>query len=356
MLNKLKFRKIFAIIFILLIILFSLGNAFGNDNLIVRLKTSSKNETYFIEKDKDSSLKIQELINIAEREGGGIIHFSSGIFTIKKPLYLAKGVSLVGEYGLTKFIVDSEYAITQNNQDIIEGILIKDITFVRGHYPNIKAVFYISGGFQKSKVENIRFLGFKDSTIFYIAPNYKGFPPRNVIFNIFENIYVDACNVCIVYSGQPYSVISENTWKNIIFEQVFQKAIEAVNWVDTEKWYNIYAMAMKSSVILIDINSKNLEHAHGFHFYSPTLVYAWNLIKENQKPTAIRLGKNTIRDIFIGVATDKKWDKFIVDDGAKSYYILMDSVEYRTRYNPPSSYIKILKKGIKEFVNEREGR
>jgi hypothetical protein len=113
---------------------------------------------------------------------------------------------------------------------------------------------------------------------------------------------------------------------------------------------------MKSSVILIDIYSKSLEPAHGFHFYSPTLVYAWNLIKENQKPTAIRLGKNTIRNIFIGVATDKKWDKFIVDDGAKSYYILMDSVKDRTKYNPSSSYIKVLKKGIEEFVIKGEGR
>jgi len=345
MVNKLKYRKIFVIIFILLIILFSLGNAFGNDKLIVRLKTSSKNETYFIEKDKDLSLKIQELINIAEREGGGIIHFGLGIFTIKKPLYITKGVSLVGENRLTKFIVDSEYAITQNNQDIIEGIVIQDITFVRGPYHNVKAVFYISGGFKKSKVENIRFLGFKDSTIFYIAPNYKSFPPKDVIFNIFENIYVDACNVYIVYSEQPYYLISENTWEKIIFDQVFLKAIEVVNCVDTEKWYNINEIAMKSSVILIDIYSKSLEHAHGFYFYSPTLVYAWNLIKENQKPTAIKLGKNTIRNIFIGVATDKKWDKFIVDDGAKSYYILIDSVKDRIKYNPSSSYIKVLKKG-----------
>ena len=304
---------------------------------------------YCIDTEKASE-GIQDAIDYAANAGGGIVYLDNGIYKLEKPIYLKSSVSLLGKPNLSKIIVESEIAITQKNEDIIDSIVIKDLIFINGNKDKTKSVFYISGGLQNSRFESLRFLGFDDQTIFYIAPDFKGKPPRNVIFNKFKDIIVDACGKCIVYSAKPYSVVSENTWENVILKKVNQKAIEAVNWVDTEKWYNLYARAMRSNVILIDINAYNLEHAHGFHFYSPTLVYDRSLKNSPKKPSAIRVGKGTIRNVFIGVATDKKWDSFLIDDSADSYYILMDTVEDKSvaREMGKKSLIKIIKKGVSE--------
>ncbi len=300
---------------------------------------------------EDISANLQELIDNASNRGGGIITFSAGIYKLRKPIYLRKNVSLIGKYGLTKILLYSDYGFIINNEDIVDSIIVKDLTIENTNQAS-KSAFLIKGGLQNSKFQNLKFYNFKNQILFYLNPEYNGKPPRNIIFNEFMNIYADSCNKCVVYNGTPHSLISENVWINIKFMAVFGKAIEVINWVDTEKWYNLYAKAVKEDVILIDINANNLEHAHGFHFYSPTLVYDWSLIKSAQKPVAIRFGKNTIRNIFIGVSTDKKWDKFFIDDGAYSYYILMDTVEDRTKLKPPQkSFIKIIEKGsIKEEI------
>lgn len=304
---------------------------------------------YCIDTEK-ASKGIQEAIDYAANTGGGIVYLDKGIYKLEKPIYLRPFVSLLGKHNLSKIIVEGEIAITQKNEDIIDSIVIRDLIFINGNKDKIKSVFYISGGLQNSRFESLRFMGFDDQTIFFIAPDFKGKPPRNVIFNKFKDIIVDACGKCIIYSAKPYSVVSENTWENVILKKVNQKAIEAINWVDTEKWYNLYARAMRSNVILIDINAYNLEHAHGFHFHSPTLVYDWSLKNSIEKPSAIRLGKGTIRNVFIGVATDKKWDRFLIDDGAESYYILMDTLEDKSiaRKMGKKSLIKIIKKGVSE--------
>ncbi|MEM1725226.1 MAG: hypothetical protein QXW71_05615, partial [Thermoplasmata archaeon] len=94
-------------------------------------------------------------------------------------------------------------------------------------------------------------------------------------------------------------------------------------------------------------------HAHGFHFYSPTLVYSWSLLRNEKKPMGIRLGRNTIRNIFIGVATDKKWNNFLIDDGAFSYYIVMDTVEDKSKLKPTQkSFVKVISKGLIKFEVE----
>ncbi|MCM8819932.1 MAG: hypothetical protein NC925_03960 [Candidatus Omnitrophica bacterium] len=293
---------------------------------------------------------IQNAINYAADAGGGIVYLPAGTYKVENPIYLKPSVSLIGKLNLTKIILQGNFAFTQKQEDIISGIYIKDLIFINGNDRKTKAVFYIVGGLQYSVFENLQFYNFENQTIFYIAPDFKGKPPRNVIFNTFRNIIVDTCNKCIVYSANPYSIVTENTWEKVILRNVNSKAIEAINWVDTEKWYNLYAKATNSSVILIDINSNNLEHAHGFHFYSPTLVYDLKLKDSSQKPIAIRLGKGTIRNIFIGVATDKNWDRFLIDDGADSYYILMDSIEDRSiaRKEGKKSFIKIIQKGVIE--------
>lgn len=305
-------------------------------------------EKAFCVNSEDISDKLQEFLDLASKNGGGIINFYAGIYKLKKPIYLKSNVSLIGKNGLTKFLLYSDYGFIVNNEDIVDSITLKDIVFENAN-PMLKAVFLIKGGLQNSKFQSLKFYNFKNQTLFYLNPDYKGKPPRNIIFNEFMNIYANNCNKCVIYDGNPYSVISENVWINVRFMAVFNKAIEAINWVDTEKWYNLYANAVKQDVILIDINANNLEHAHGFHFYSPTLVYDWSLIKSAQKPVAIRLGKNTIRNIFIGVSTDKKWDKFFIDDDAYSYYILIDTIEDRTKIKPPQrSFIKVIEKGIKK--------
>lgn len=107
-------------------------------------------------------------------------------------------------------------------------------------------------------------------------------------------------------------------------------------------------MAEKSDVVLIDINALNSEHAHGFHFYSPTLVYSLKLLKNTKKPVAIRFGKDTIRNIFLNVATDKVWDNFVTNDRATSYYILIDRGIEPTK---DKKKIRVLQKGILMFNN-----
>lgn len=338
-------RTLFYIFLVLSLLLYKIDNLSAECKKI-RIETRDKGDKVVCVEIEDSSKNIQEGINYAKEGGGGIIYLDAGSYRLKKPIFIKSGVSLLGKPNLTNIIVESEIAITQKNEDIVDSIFIKDLIFMNGKKDENKYVFYIVGALQNSRFENLRFFGFDNQTLFYIAPNYKAKPARNVVFNKFKDIFADSCGKCIIYSGNPYSIVSENTWENIMLKQVNQKAIEAVNWVDTEKWYNLYAMAMNSNVILIDINANNLEHAHGFHFYSPSLVYSWHIAKSPQKPIAIRLGKGTIRNIFIGVATDKRWDKFFIDDNAESYFILMDTVEDRNKIKPNKNFIKIIKKGI----------
>lgn len=333
----------------ILILLTYYGNSIAGCNE-AKVETLYKVDKTICINIENATTDIQNAIDFAADAGGGIIYLPAGTYKLEKPIYLKPFVSLIGKPNLTKIIQQSDFAVTQKNEDIIDSIYIKDLIFINENKEKTKAVFYIAGGLQNSIFENLKFLGFENQTIFHLAPDFEGKPPRNVIFNTFRDIFVDTCGKCIVYSAKRYSTITGNTWNKITLRKVNKKAIEAINWVDTEKWYNLYAMAMNPDVILVDINANNLEHAHGFHLYSPTLVYDPKLKDSQQKPTAIRLGRGTIRNIFIGVATDKKWDRFLVDDGADSYYILMDSVEDRSiaRIEGRKSLIKILKKGIIE--------
>lgn len=295
---------------------------------------------------ENASDELQKIINLLHENGGGIIYFSPGKYELKKTLYLKSNVSLYGYQGLTKLVLYSKEGFIVKNDEIVSFIHIKDLVFENMN-SDYSYVFLIKGGLQNSIFENLRFYGSENQTLFFLCPDSKLKPPRNVIFNEFKNIYADKCAKCIIYEGKPTSVISENVWINIRLMNVYKKGVEAINWVDTEKWYNLYAMAINSDVILIDINAFNLEHAHGFHFYSPTLVYSWSLLRNEKKPVGIRLGKNTIRNIFIGVATDKKWNNFLIDDGAFSYYIVMDTVEDRSKLKPPQkSFVKVISKGL----------
>lgn len=296
---------------------------------------------------EDASEQLQQAVDFAHKHGGGIIYFSPGSYKLKTPLNLKSNVSLYGHQGLTKILIYSKEAFIVNKEDSVSFIHIKDLIFENKNtgYSN---VFLIEGGLQNSIFENLRFYGNEKQTLYYLQPNSRQKPPAgNVIFNEFKNIYADKCGRCIIYEGKPYSIISENTWFNIKLMNVYSKAVDVINWVDTEKYYNLYAMAVNSDIILIDINAYNLEHAHGFHFYSPTLVYSWSLSKNEKKPIGIRLGRNSIRNIFIGVSTDKKWDRFFVDDEAFSYYILIDTIEDRSKIKPPQkSFVKVISKGL----------
>jgi hypothetical protein len=54
-------------------------------------------------------------------------------------------------------------------------------------------------------------------------------------------------------------------------------------------------------------------------------VYAPHLKKSKKKPIAIRLGKGVAKVFVKRVITDKIWDNFLIDDGATSYYLEVDS-------------------------------
>lgn len=334
------------ILIISIINLFFYVNDIKAECLNIDVNVLNYNKSFCISLE-DASEQLQQAIDFAYKNGGGIIYLSPGNYKIKTPLNLKSNVSIYGHQGLTKILIYSKEAFIVNKEDSVSFIHIKDLIF-EDKNTGSSYVFLIEGGLQNSIFENLRFFGSEKQTLFYLCPNSRQKPPAgNIIFNEFKNIYADNCGRCIVYEGKPYSIISENIWSNIRLMNVYNKAIDVINWVDTEKWYNLYAMAVRDNVILVDINAYNLEHAHGFHFYSPTLVYGWNLLKSEKKPIAIRLGRNTIRNIFIGVSTDKKWDNFLVDDNAFSYYIVMDTMEDRTKVNPPQkSYVKVITKGI----------
>lgn len=344
--EKVKFSFQFIILFIL-IYLNSIAIIYACPLKITVENISGVKE--FCPQKEDSSIYLQEAIDYAASKEGGIIYLSHGFYQLDHPVYLKSNISILGKPNLTVIYINGVFGFTQKNEDIINKIHIKDIIF-KNKSSKTKSVFYITGGLQYSIFENLTFYGFSNQTLINLSPDFNGKPPRNVIFNHFRNIYADECGKCIIYNGSTFSRITCNVWDNIVFRKIFNKGIEAVNWVDTEKWFNLYMMAESNNVILIDINAFNREHAHGFHFYSPILVYSPKLKKESKKPVAIRIGRGTIRNIFLSVATDKVWDKFLLDDGATSYYIIMD------RGIEPTSVkkkIRILQKGVLSFIDKQ---
>ncbi len=339
------------IIFIYLLLLLYFNNAYADCGLKIFVETQTDVNKYFCVDEKDSSFSIQEAIDYVYQKGGGTVFFDSKIYTLRNPVYLKAKVSLLGKQSLTKIKVEAPYAFTQKNEDIVEDITIKYFEFIKGQR-DVNAVFNFTGGMRYCVFENLKFKGFEKSTIFLINPDFNGRPARNFVFNKFNDIMVDECNKCIVYSGNEYSPISNNIWHDIVLRKVYGKAIEAIKWADSEKWYNLYAQAWAEDVILIDLNvsDKKWEQIDRFHFYSPTLVYSPSLktTTDNKKrtPVAIRFGKDTLKHFFFGVITDKKWDKFILDDGSRSYYILLDSVEEGMILKNP--WMQKIQKGIKE--------
>ncbi len=273
---------------------------------------------------KSASVGIQAALNDVSKRGGGTVYLDAKHYVLDNPLYLREGVSIQGKSFGTEIEIDATYGFTQDASSILTDIGVTDLTLVNmQNKDKTTSVFYLQGH-QRSRFERLSFFGFEKQTLFYIAPNYKGTPARNAIFNRYRDFYADACGKCVVYSGEQYSVISNNVWENIIFRKVFEKAIEAIKWADSEKWYNLYAQAWSDKVILIDLNVSEKEwlQIDRFHFYSPTLVYSPNL---KTSPVAIRFGKDTMKHFFWGVISDKRWGKFIADDNARSYYIIKDS-------------------------------
>lgn len=284
--------------------------------------------------EQDGSEVLQKAIDNVHSSGGGYVEFGIGPYNIKKSIRLRDGVSIIGAVGKTHIILHEQaIAFTQDENESLNGITVANLYLISTSKSVVKA--FSLKGHENSNFENLSFSGFENATIFDIRPASKKKPAQNAVFNHYSNIYSDGCNVCVVYHGQKYSVISNNVWRNIVFRKVYKSAIEAQQWVDSEKWYNLYAQAFDDDVILINLNTSNdeWEQVDRFHFYSPTLVYSPTIHKTNSIH-AIRFGKGTFKHFMFGVISDKTWEKFVVDDGARSFYILKGSSGMGFKENP----------------------
>lgn len=339
--------------FNILLLLFIFSNDSFSEGTCKNMVVEGNNEyfqTFCIGKD-NFSVELQKIIDLLYSNGGGVIKLKYGKFYSKSPIELKPGVSIEGTEGGTKIVVDSEYGFIQSEKTYLENISIKNIIFENSESNKAKIVFLLRGH-TRCKFENLSFKGFKDQILFLLEP--KGQPAKNIVFNVYRDIYADACWKCVVYNGdgippkQPYSTITNNVWQNIIFRKVYSKAIEALQWVDSEKWYNLYAQAWDENVILIDLNVSKTEwkQVDRFHFYSPTLVYSPLLRNASKKPIAIRLGKGTTKHYFYNIITDKIWDNFFLDEGATSYYISVDSGKDNIIKAPQ---VYIYKKNVEEI-------
>jgi hypothetical protein len=282
---------------------------------------------------KDFATELQHVINTVSTDGGGIIYLGAGDYILNTTVYLKNGVSIKGIDSATTIRVKSKTAISQQDADFVEGISISGITFKNADKAIAgDAVFHLKSH-AYSRFSNLKFFGFEDRTIFHIAPNYNKKPAKNAVFNSYSDMFILSCKKGVVYEGQSYSVISNNVWRNITMRKVYAKAIEGIRWVDSERWYSLYAQAWDSNVILIDLNvSKTTwDQVDRIHFYSPTLVYSPKL---TSSPVAIRFGMGTFKHFFYGVISDKLWTNFIVDEGAKSYYIMKGSSAGGFKENP----------------------
>jgi len=226
----------------------------------------------------------------------------------------------------TELIVSATVALTQRTDELLDGIVISGLRFTKNKGFKKPVSVLSLFGHQNTTFENLSFYGFNKDRIITISPRVERKPPMNAVFNTYRKWYVDACQDCIWYEGHKGSVISNNAWYDITLRRVYRKGIAAVQWADSERWYNLYAQAWDPDAILIDLNvsSEKWNQIDRFHFYSPVLVYAPKLQGDDKRgsPVAIRFGKGTLKHFFFGLISDKLWKNFIKDDGARSYYIL----------------------------------
>ena len=322
-------KRVCSIILILAsFTVFSYSTSFSaeNCNIVSVVYSNGVSDNKCIDKEK-----LVEMINEVQKKGGGYIKLGPGIFILKNPIILRNNVQIEGTDKFTILKFFGNIAFTQNEDEILDSIIVKNLQIEISTDKEF-TVFHLHGH-TNCIFENIKITSNPKTTVFFIEPKGKAVPPRNAVFNTYRNIYVTECGKCVIYNGdgippkEPFAVISNNVWENIIFRKVYIKAIEAIKWVDSEKWYNLYAQAFDENVILIDLNLSRdtWMQVDRFHFYSPTLVYTPQLKKSKQKPIAIRLGKGVAKVFVKGVITDKIWDNFLIDDGATSYYVEVDS-------------------------------
>jgi hypothetical protein len=299
-----------------------------------------------------TSAAINAAIEAAESAGGGLVQLLGGSYELSSAIVPKSSVTLQGLGAATRLVQKGSAALAQGSDTALTRFKCRDLTFVYDHATPSQD--HTALDLRSHNYCNFADLVFEDyatatagspsndgQIIAKINPDYDGSPAQNAIFNNYENWEVEECRIGVWYEGlddnstpdpdpasgsyEVTSSISGNYWRGITFRRVYLSAIHAKQWVDSEKWYGMYAQAAEDDCILINLNTDetNWWQVDRFFFSGPTVTYAPSGVTESTV-NAFRLGPGTFRTVVNDLVTDKPWTNFLDDDSAISYYLTGD--------------------------------
>lgn len=114
---------------------------------------------------------------------------------------------------------------------------------------------------------------------------------------------------CARVFQRPLSVISNNVWRGVTIRSAREFGVLAVQWADTERWYDLYVMLSAPNATAVSLGSPSVfTKIDRFMLHSPCIVYAPNLAAAAVGTLrGVVLNRGVYRINLQDVHSDKTW-------------------------------------------------